>query len=170
MRFVLSFLSRALALPLAAWLLAGCASSVPLAPATAAASSARPAASPAAATNPWASVQAQVGRSPSEGDDFLRTGPMGARLKGLLGPVNYPELLQNMAVSTPLRQAGGLLYLTGRRSQQVGAPAAAVVLDPARDAMRVWLQTGDEEWDVQDAGAPVPLPAEVRAVMDDARR
>ncbi|WP_311231113.1 hypothetical protein [Acidovorax sp. WCS2018Cala2-16] len=155
---------------LTALLLAGCASNVPLTPAAPGASSAKPTASPAAAANPWASVQAQVGRSPSQGDDFLRTGPMAARLKGLLGPVNYPELLQNMAVSTPLRQDGGLLYLTGRQSQQTGAPAAAVVLDPARDAMRVWLQTGDEEWDVQDAGAPVPLPADVRAVMDDARR
>ncbi|GKT25903.1 hypothetical protein [Acidovorax sp. SUPP3334] len=162
---------------LAAFLLAGCATQVPLTPASPAPTPAKPAASasapPATATataERWAGVQAQVGRKPSEGTDFLRTGPMGVRVKELLGPVNHPEFLQNMAIATPLRQEGGLLYITGRSSQQPDARSAAVVVDPSRDAMRVWLQTGDAEWDVQDAGAPVPLPADVRKVLEDARR
>lgn len=159
-------------------LASGCASNVPLTPAASTAttttSSAKPsapgAATASAASDRWAGVQAQVGRKPSEGTDFLRTGPMGVRVKELLGPVNHPEFLQNMAITTPLRQEGGLLYITGRSSQQPDAQAAAVVVDPSRDAMRVWLQTGDAEWDVQDAGAPVPLPADVRKVLEDARR
>ncbi|WCM86902.1 hypothetical protein [Acidovorax sp. NCPPB 3576] len=155
---------------LAALLLAGCASNVPLTPKASTSPAAKPTAQAPAASSPWASVQAQVGRLPSDGTDFLRTGPMAVRIKELLGPVNAPELLKNMAVSTPLRQEGGLLYITGRRSQQPDAQAAAVVVDPSRDAMRVWLQTGDEEWDVQDAGAPIPLPADVRKVLEDARR
>ncbi|WOI43734.1 hypothetical protein [Acidovorax sp. BLS4] len=168
-------LSSSLPLFAAAVLAAGCGTHVPLTPSASTPSPAKPAASAAtaaapAAANRWASVQAQVGRKPSEGADFLRTGPMGVRVKELLGPVNHPEFLQNMAVSTPLRQEGGLLYITGRRSSQPDAQAAAVVVDPSRDAMRVWLQTGDEEWDVQDAGAPVPLPADVRKVLEDARR
>ncbi|GKT02314.1 hypothetical protein AVKW3434_23015 [Acidovorax sp. SUPP3434] len=169
-------LSPSLPLFAAALLAAGCGTHVPLMPSGSTSSPAKPAAPAAkaaaapAAANPWASVQAQVGRKPSEGTDFLRTGPMGVRVKELLGPVNHPEFLKNMAVSTPLRQEGGLLYITGRRSNQPDAQAAAVVVDPSRDAMRVWLQTGDEEWDVQDAGAPVPLPADVRKVLEDARR
>ncbi len=115
-------------------------------------------------------MQALVGRYPTDSVDFLRTGPMAERLKGLLGPVNYPVLLQNMGTSGPLRKEGNLLYITGNRPHQGGSESAAVVLDPARDAMRVWLQTDGEEWDVQDYGRGVQMPAEVRTMMENARR
>lgn len=115
-------------------------------------------------------MQALIGRTPAEGADFLRAGPMADRLWALLGPINYPVLLQNMSRSGPLLREGGLLYITGHGHKPGGADAAAVVLDPARDAMRVWLQTGDEHWDVQDAGPEVALPAEVRTLIANARR
>lgn len=156
----------------AALALAGCASRVPLTPASPA-----PAASPATPTtpqqakpaHPWAGVQELVGRYPSSGEDFLRTGPIARRLQGLLGPVNYPVFLQNMGTSGPLRQEGPLIYITGNRPHQGGQESAAMVLDPTRDVMRAWLQTGDEEWDVQDAGPAVPLPAELRQFIQNAR-
>ncbi|WP_019701316.1 hypothetical protein [Paracidovorax oryzae] len=157
--------------------LAGCASNVPLSPAQPSTTPppAPAAAAPAAAATPaaadhWAGMQALVGRYPTDGVDFLRTGPMAERLKGLLGPVNYPVLLQNMGTSGPLRKEGNLLYITGNRPHQGGSESAAVVLDPARDAMRVWLQTDGEEWDVQDYGRGVQMPAEVRTMMENARR
>ncbi|MBF9263296.1 hypothetical protein I4I83_00705 [Acidovorax cattleyae] len=158
--------------------LAGCASNVPLSPAqpsiipqpAPAAAAAAPAAATPAAADHRAGMQALVGRYPTDGVDFLRTGPMAERLKGLLGPVNYPILLQNMGTSGPLRKEGNLLYITGNRPHQGGSESAAVVLDPTRDAMRVWLQTGDEEWDVQDYGRGMGLPAEVRTMMENARR
>jgi len=167
--------SSSFAVPLlAAWALAGCGSHVPLTPApsaTTVTTATLPPKSAAAAptANPWAGVQQQVGRYPSSGEDFLRTGPIARRLQGLLGPVNYPLFLQNMGTSGPLRQEGSLIYITGNRPHQGGQESAAMVLDPTRDVMRAWLQTGDEEWDVQDAGPAVPLPAEVRQFIQNAR-
>lgn len=122
------------------------------------------------AANPWLSLEAQVGRYPRDGGDFLRSGPLAERLRGLLGPTNYPVLLENMGVSGPLKQEGAMLYITGNRPHRGGTEAAAVVIHPAQDAVRVWLLTGGEEWDVQDQGAPKTVPAEVANVMDNARR
>lgn len=122
------------------------------------------------AVNPWPGLQAQVGRYPTDGTDYLRTGPLADRLRGLLGSTNYPVLLDNLAVSSPLRQEGAMLYITGNRAQQGGIEAAAVVIHPATDAVRVWLLTGGEEWDVQDQGAPKTLPADVVTMMENARR
>ncbi len=161
----MSFAKSSLAFVSLAAVLAGCASNVPLTPAAPSASAAQ---APQAAA-PWAGVQALVGTYPSDGVNFLRTGPIADRLKGLLGPVNYPVFVKNMGTSGPLRKEGSLFYIMGNRPHQGGEESAAMVLDPKRDAMRAWLQTGDEEWDVQDAGPAVPLPAEVRQFMQNAR-
>lgn len=126
--------------------------------------------SPPAAASSWAALQTQVGRYPTDGADFLRSGPLADRLRALLGPANYPVLLENMGVSGPLQRDGRLLYVTGNRPHQGGSEAAAVVLDPAADAVRVWLLTGGEEWEVQDHGVTVPLPADVRTMVQNARR
>lgn len=144
--------------------LAGCGGTAP---------QATPAPAPAKATppaNPWASLQSEVGRRPTDGADFLRTGPLAQRLRGLMGDTNYPLLLENLRVSSPLQKEGDLLFITGNRSAQDGAEAAAVVLNPGVNGVRVWLLNGGEEWDVQDHGVSVPLPAEVRALMQNARR
>lgn len=160
------------AAPLVAVLaLAGCASNAPLTPAAAPATRSAPSpqvATPASAAAQWDGVQALVGKYPSDGVDFLRTGPIAERLKGLLGPVNYPVFVKNMGVSGPLRKEGPLIYTIGNRQHQGRDELAAMVLDPGRDAMRAWLKTGDEEWDVQDAGPAVQLPAEVRQFIQNA--
>lgn len=150
---------------------AGCAGTAPVQPgANVAVTPAARAAAPVDKAAAWATVQAQVGRRATDGADYLRSGPLAERLRGLLGSTNYPVLLENLRVSGPLQQDGGLLYLTGRRDAQAGGEAAAVVIHPAADAVRVWLLTGGEEWDVQDYGAAVGLPAPVRALMAEARR
>ncbi len=120
--------------------------------------------------NHWPSLQAQVGHYPTEGADYLRTGPLADRLRGLLGATNYPVLLDNLGVSSPLQQEGAMLYITGNRPHQGGTEAAAVVIHPGKDAVRVWLLTGGEEWDVQDQGAPKTVPADVVTMMENARR
>ena len=100
----------------------------------------------------------------------MRTGPLAHRLRGLMGEINYPVLLENLRGSGPLQQDGNLLFIASPPLQAGGAEAAAVILNPAVDGVRVWLLTGGEEWDVQDHGVSVPLPASVRAMMQDARR
>jgi hypothetical protein len=160
------------ALPLALFtLLAGCGATAPTAEASKTAAwrsvGLAPASQPA---SPWASLQSQVGRAPAESNDFLRSGRLAERLGALLGEDNYLVLLQNMRTTTPLRQEGGLLYITGHRYEQADAEAAAVVVHPAADTVRVWLSTGGEEWEVQDIGAPKTWPADVVRAMENARR
>lgn len=162
-----AFSHRALALSLA--LLAGCGGVAPAAPGAAGHPVTQTA--PGKGATAWASLQAQVGRSLADrGADFLREGALAERLRGLLGPANYPVLLENLGVSGPLRQEGGLLYITGHRPHSGDTEAAAVVIHPAADAVSVWLLTGGEEWEVQDARTPKALPAEVAALMKASRR
>ena len=158
------------ALPLA--LLAGCGGTAPATLNTSQAPAWRSAGLPATTqpASPWASLKSQVGRMPEEGGDFLRTGRLAQRLRELLGEDNYLILLHNLRNSAPLRQEGDLLYLTGHRHPAGGAEAAAVVVHTSADAVRVWLSTGGEEWEVQDIGAPKTWPAEVVRAMEDARR
>ena len=159
---------------LALALLAGCRGTAPTAPSVSSTSGGwvhSIASSPTAnATNPWTNLQAQVGRYPTDGADFLRTGPLAERLRGLLGATNYPVLLDNLGVSSPLQQEGAMLYITGNRPHQGGTEAAAVVIHPGNDAVRVWLLTGGEEWDVQDQGAPKTVPTDVARMMENARQ
>lgn len=105
-----------------------------------------------------------MGEYPVGGADFLRAGPLGERLRGLLGMTNYNMLLNNLQVSSPLRQDGSMLYITGSRPHQ-GATEAAVV-HSATDTVRVWLPTDGEEWDVQDQGTPKTLSADVAKMME----
>lgn len=149
--------------------MAGCGGTVPVAP-SAAPAAAPKATAPAPQPATLADVQALVGRYPSDGVDFLRTGPLAHRLHGLMGTTNYPVLLENLGVSGPLQQQDDLLYITGNRPHQGGSEAAAVVVNPAKNAVRVWLLTGGEVWDVQDYGTVVALPTDVRTLMDNARR
>lgn len=123
-----------------------------------------------APANPWSNLQTQVGNYPIGGADFLRAGPLAERLRGLLGPTNYNVLLENLQVSSPLRQDGPMLYITGNRQHEGGTEAAAVVVHPATDTVRVWLLTDGEEWDVQDQGTPKILPSDVARMMQDAQR
>ena len=137
------------------------------------AQAARPAApgvSTAQPANPWGHLQTQVGNYPFDGADFLRSGPLAERLLGLLGRANYNLLLDNLRVSGPLRQDGDMLYITGNRPHEGTHEAAAVVIHAQADAVRVWLLTGGEEWDVQDQGSPKALPADVARLMDGAAR
>lgn len=159
------------ALPLA--LLAGCGGTAPTTPNASQAPAWRSVGLPAPASqpvSPWAGLQSQVGRIPEEGGDFLRTGRLAQRLGELLGEDNYLILLHNLRTTTPLRQEGDLLYITGHRHPAGGDEAAAVVIHPAADAVRVWLSTGGEEWEVQDLGAPKIWPADVARAMEEARR
>lgn len=173
-------LRRAVVAALAlAILLPGCGGTAPSAPAAPTTprqvvrpvpAGAPPAALAATPANPWANLQTQVGNYPVGGADFLRAGPLAERLRGLLGQANYNLLLDNLQVSGPLRQDGSMLYITGNRSQEGGAEAAAVVVHAATDTVRVWLLTDGEEWDVQDQGTPKTLPPDVAKMMENARR
>ena len=128
-----------------------------------------PAAQPQAA--PLSSLRPSLGQYPHEGGDYLRQGALAQRLRALLGPERYAVLLANLQVSGPLSAEGELWFITGNRQHQGGAEQAAVVIDPARDALRVWLLHAGRAQEFTDPpDAHIPWPADVRTMLGNARQ
>lgn len=130
----------------------------------------RQAAPPAAPAAHLASLQPYVGRYPGDGYNYLREGPLAQRLEQLLG-VQYATLLDNLQVSSPLKAEGGQWFITGNRQHQGGMEQAALVVDPRRDALRVWLRTDGEDMEFDSPrGARLPWPEEVRLMQRNPHR
>lgn len=140
-----------------------------------------PAASPAAPTavepaasaataSPWAQLIAQVGRYPHDGVNFLKEGPLAQRLQAVLGEKDYQTLLTNMETAAPLTLDGTRLFITGNKAHAGGSDAAAVVLDPETDALRVWLLSeGKAREFVDPAAAELPWPQDVQTMISNAQ-
>lgn len=152
-----------------AWLLAGAvlAGCKPHAPAPEVAPVAA-ASQPAAPVSELASLRSYLGKYPHEDVSFLEQGVLAARLKALLGP-RYPDLLANLRTVGPLSEQDGVLYITGNRPHEGGSEAAAVVIDPRQDALRVWLLSGGQASEFQDRGRSVDWPRDVRVMQENAR-
>jgi pyruvate/2-oxoglutarate dehydrogenase complex dihydrolipoamide acyltransferase (E2) component len=163
------------AMVLAGGLLAACDKAQPPAPAASAAvadaapaPAAEPAAPAAATAASLESLRAQIGKYPSDaGADYLRQGPLAERLKTLLG-ADYEVLLTNLGTSGPLEQQGDLLFVTGNKPHEGGDEQAAVVVDLAHNAIRVWLAHAGQEQDKSDpATATVAWPSDVQAIQSN---
>ena len=112
-----------------------------------------------------------VGSYPSDSQvNFLEQGPLADRLRQLLGP-QYAVFLHNMRTVGPLQEEGGHLFITGNRPHEGGMEAAAVVLDPQTNALRVWMLHGGRQSEWQDpAATPLDWPQPLRAVQRNAQR
>ena len=84
------------------------------------------------------SLVSLLGKYPQDGTKYLEQGVLAERLKALLGR-RYDALLLNLQTVSPLNKEGELWSITGNRQHEGGTEAAAVVIDPARNAIRVWL-------------------------------
>lgn len=109
-------------------------------------------------------VREHLGKYPHEGVNYLEQGALGARLKALVGP-RYPQLLESLRTVGPLSQHEGLLYVTGSRPFEGGSDAAAVVIDPERNVLRVWMLAGGAVSELQSPGPAIELPPEVQAFV-----
>jgi hypothetical protein len=79
---------------------------------------------------------------------------------------NYPTLLSNMRTVGPLTKEGDVWSIVGLRPHQGGEEMGAIVIDPARNALRVWLLTGGKQSDFSDAaGADIAWPEQVNKTM-----
>jgi len=117
-----------------------------------------------------ASLAPSVGQYPYDADNYLEQGVLAARLRALLG-AEYPVLLANMRTVSPLTAADGLWFITGNRPHEGGVEAAAVVIDPRQNALRVWLlNAGQSQEFIDPPAAQVPWPKDVQTLIQNQRR
>lgn len=84
------------------------------------------------------SLNSFVDKYRHDGTDYLKTGALAKRLQALLGD-QYETLLKNMDTVGPLTREGQQLSISGNRPHQGGEEMGAIVIDPARNGIRVWL-------------------------------
>jgi hypothetical protein len=107
------------------------------------------------------SLAEYVGKYPYDGINYLEQGVLADRLKALLG-ASYPTLLSNMRTVGPLTREGDVWSIVGLRPHQGGEEMGAIVIDPARNALRVWLLSNGRQSDFSDAaGADIAWPEQV---------
>ena len=117
-----------------------------------------------------ASLADSVGKYPYDADNYLEQGVLAARLRALLG-AEYPALLANMRTVSPLTAADGLWFITGNRPHEGGVEAAAVVINPHRNALRVWLlNAGQSQEFIDPPAAQIPWPREVQTLINNQRK
>jgi hypothetical protein len=121
----------------------------------------------APAAGPLAPLRAYVGRYPRD-VGFFEQEPLRARLAALLGD-RLPDFLENVGVQGPVSEEAGLLFVTGNRPHSGGDEAAAIVIDPASDAIFVWLLHEGAVTEHPEPGGRMPsaLPADVQATLDN---
>lgn len=106
-----------------------------------------------------------VGKYRHEGTDYLQAGELAKRLKALLGD-QYETLLKNMDTVGPLKLEGKLLSVSGNRPHQGGEEMGAIVIDPARNGIRVWLLTQGHHTVYTDVEGPdIEWTPEVKTVI-----
>ena len=98
-----------------------------------------------------ATLKPFIGKYPQDGTDYLRDGILAERLKKLMGD-RYDTLMKNLGTGGPLNKEGGRWSYIGNRQHAGGKEAAAVVIDPARNGLRVWLLTNGQQTIFTDAG------------------
>lgn len=117
-----------------------------------------------------ATLAPSVGQYPYDADNYLEQGVLAARLRALLG-AEYPVLLANMRTVSPLTAAGGLWFITGNRPHEGGVEAAAVVIDPRQNALRVWLiNAGASQEFIDPPAAQIPWPKDVQTLIQNQRK
>ncbi|WEE76193.1 hypothetical protein LZ683_18840 [Comamonas testosteroni] len=100
-----------------------------------------------------------------DGVDYVKDGVLAQRLKTLMGH-QYDTLLKNLQALGPLEPSADLLYVMGNRQHQGGEEMAAVVIDPVRNGLRVWLLSEGRQTVFTDVdGADIPWPSAVENML-----
>ena len=125
-------------------------------------------AQPSADAAPLGELKQYVGTYPSDSNvSFLEQGVLAERLKQMLGK-DYSTLLANLRTVSPLSEEGERWFITGNRPHEGGTEAAAVVVDAAKNAVRVWMLHEGKVTEYRDPShIDVPWPAEVQVMLDN---
>ncbi|MDR0215023.1 MAG: hypothetical protein LBJ15_13585 [Comamonas sp.] len=113
------------------------------------------------------SLAALEGKYRWDGVDYLKEGVLAQRLKALLGD-KYETVLKNLETVGPLEVQGGELYVFGNRQHQGGEESAAIVINPERNGLRVWLLSAGQQTVFTDAdGEAIRWPESVQTLMNN---
>jgi hypothetical protein len=125
-------------------------------------------AAPAESASPLGELKQYVGTYPSDSNvSFLEQGVLADRLKLMLGK-EYSTLLSNLRTVSPLTEEDGRWYITGNRPHEGGTEAAAVVVDAAQNAVRVWMLHEGKVSEYRDPShTSVPWPKDVQTMQDN---
>lgn len=117
-------------------------------------------------TSPLSTLREYVGQYPSDTNvSFLEQGVLAERLKQMLGR-DYATLLANLRTVSPLTADAGRWFITGNRPHEGGTEAAAIVIDAAQNAVRVWmLHEGKVSEYLDPSQVDVPWPADVQTMV-----
>ncbi|QXZ08309.1 hypothetical protein KUF54_09280 [Comamonas sp. Y33R10-2] len=112
-----------------------------------------------------ASLKSMEGKYRWDGVDYLKTGVLAERLKALTGK-HYETLLRNLETVGPLETQDNMLTVFGNRQRMGGEEAAGVVIDPARNGLRIWLLTDGKQIVFTDVdGADIQWPKDMQALI-----
>lgn len=123
---------------------------------------------PGSNASPLGELKQYLGSYPSDSNvSFLEQGVLAERLKHLMGK-EYPTLLSNLRTVSPLTEEAGRWFITGNRPHEGGTEAAAVVVDAAQNAVRVWMLHEGKVSEYQDPShINVPWPQDVQTMVDN---
>lgn len=112
-----------------------------------------------------ASLKSMEGKYRWDGVDYLKTGVLAERLKALTGK-HYETLLRNLETVGPLETQDNMLTVFGNRQRMGGEEAAGVVIEPARNGLRIWLLTDGKQIVFTDVdGADIQWPKDMQAMI-----
>ncbi|MFS4552256.1 hypothetical protein [Comamonas resistens] len=100
-----------------------------------------------------------------DGVDYLKEGVLAQRLKTLLGD-QYETVLKNLETVGPLEAQDGELYVFGNRQHQGGEESAAIVINPERNGLRIWLLSAGQQTVFTDVeGQEIRWPESVQTLI-----
>lgn len=112
-----------------------------------------------------ASLKSMEGKYRWDGVDYLKTGVLAERLKALTGK-HYETVLKNLETVGPLEMQENMLTVFGNRQRMGGEESAGVVIDPARNGLRIWLLTEGKQIVFTDVdGADIPWPKDMQTLI-----
>lgn len=112
-----------------------------------------------------ASLKSMEGKYRWDGVDYLKTGVLAERLKALTGK-HYDTVLNNLETVGPLETQDNMLTVFGNRQRMGGEESAGVVIDPARNGLRVWLLTEGKQIVFTDVDGPdIAWPKDMQTLI-----
>lgn len=115
----------------------------------------------------WSSLDALVGRSPTE-SGLLDNSAVSADLARLLGD-KLAVLKTNLQTASPLERQGQVIFTSGNKPHQGGSDAAYLLIDPAAKALEVGLWQRGKLSTYKTPGSNIAKPKDIQTMIANSR-